>query len=550
MVNKILLFIFSLSLQSLSAQVIMDWGKNIDTPEANDSGTGVFIDDQGYIYSLCNINESTSIEGQSFSPNVSGNLVLFKYAPNGDLVWLKSFGSQTDIQSSKVAVNSLGEIFIIGRFEGSIQLDGVPVNGTSDTSSFIAKCDAQGNVIWVQEFIGTGNVVLSDFEIDGNDDLILVGYYDSGEFQLYEELLETTQLFTFWCVKISTNNEMLWFERAQPGTNRSSNPTDIAILSNNDVVISGRYAQSLSLIGTFLPNVGGDAFIYRMDAQGNALSILQLPVNRINMNANANNELLITCRYYNPFSIGGTEIQELNQSGQNFGVIKLDTDGNVLWSKVFVGNYSELTVTDIVEWDENVFVVGHFQGQVVTGANPIFMQADGITVTASGFTTSFIYEINESGDFVHASLFGGSSWDRFLDAYSRNDKFIFTGSVQSNFVQIGNVSLQQNGNSTNYFILCGTYSFLSIPSLLESAPNSLRMLYTQGSLRIQSNCPNDVYEVSLYSEDGRLIYKGLDRLSQGIFNDIKVPVITNKPCVGTIKSATHFSSCRLEEVVR
>lgn len=537
-------------MQSLWGQVSIDWGKNINTPGENDLGTGVFIDDDGSIFSLCNINDAAVIEGQLFAPDVSGNLVLFKYAPNGDIIWFKTFGSQADIQSGKVAVNSLGEIFITGRYMGDIQIDDVAINGTTDVSSFIAKCDAQGNVVWAQEFSGTGNVVLLDFEIDGNDELVIIGTYDSGDFQLYDESLATTQFFTFWCVKITSDNVVLWFERAQPATNRSSTPTDVAILSNNDIVISGRYVGALVLVEEFLPDVGGDAFIYKMDAQGNPLSIQQLPVNRINMNTNANDELIITCRYTNGFSIGDTDIPDLNEPGQTFGVIKLDTNGNVLWSKIFIGNYSEISVTDIIEWDENLFVVGHFQGQVVVGGDPIFMQADGITVTASGFATSFIYQINESGVFVHASLFGGASWDRFMDSYSRNDKFIFTGSMQSNFVQIGNVSLQQTENSTNYFILCGSYSFLSTPSLNENQLNSMRMLYTQGSLRIQSNCPNDVYEVSLYSEDGKLIYKGLEKLSQGIFNDIKIPLLMNTPCVGTIKSTSHSTSARLERIAR
>lgn len=150
----------------------------------------------------------------TYTSNGSTNIYLAKYDPSGNLIWGISAGSTgTDIASG-LAIDAAGDIYLTGRFTGTVDFDPGPgvVNRTAtSTDAVVAKYSSAGALLWLNGFGGTGvddaiavaldpsgNVVVtgaffSSMDIDpgagvvnltsaGLDDVFLVSFDQNGNF--------------------------------------------------------------------------------------------------------------------------------------------------------------------------------------------------------------------------------------------------------------------------------------------------------------------------------------------------------------------------------
>jgi len=69
-----------------------------------------------------------------------------KYDPDGNLLWLKQFGTAGADGVDSLAVDGFGNIFVGGSSEGGLG------GSAGDTDVFILKLDTSGNLIWSEEY--------------------------------------------------------------------------------------------------------------------------------------------------------------------------------------------------------------------------------------------------------------------------------------------------------------------------------------------------------------------------------------------------------------
>ncbi len=107
-----------------------------------DTGSGVF--------------NLTADSGTSFA-----DIFIVKMDPNGDLVWAKSIGPNSNYQiGTSIIADALGKLYITGRFAGITDFDpGVGIfNLTSagGADAFVSCLDANGNFLWAIRIGGSG----------------------------------------------------------------------------------------------------------------------------------------------------------------------------------------------------------------------------------------------------------------------------------------------------------------------------------------------------------------------------------------------------------
>lgn len=88
---------------------------------------------------------------------------LAKYNPEGDLLWLKQFGSDNSDYGSGVSVSE-SSIYITGTTYGT--LPGMDSIGVSD--AFIAKYNEEGDQIWVKQFGTSDSEYANGISVDHN----------------------------------------------------------------------------------------------------------------------------------------------------------------------------------------------------------------------------------------------------------------------------------------------------------------------------------------------------------------------------------------------
>lgn len=115
--------------------------------------------------------------------NGYSDVFIQKLSNSGALLWAKSFGGAISDYAHAIAVDSLQNVFSIGRFNGVVDFD-PGTNAYVDTSSgntdvYIHHLDANGNFIWVKTFGGTGFDAGHLLIVDDSSNVYSTGYYES-----------------------------------------------------------------------------------------------------------------------------------------------------------------------------------------------------------------------------------------------------------------------------------------------------------------------------------------------------------------------------------
>ena len=120
------------------------WAKRIGVT-GYDAGLGrsIAVDPLGNIYSL-----------SSLYIGLDDYIYILKMDLSGNFIWAKTISSSGSILGESMAVNYLGEVYIVGGFSGTVDFD--PGSSTYYLSSplarniFISKLDGFGNFVWAK----------------------------------------------------------------------------------------------------------------------------------------------------------------------------------------------------------------------------------------------------------------------------------------------------------------------------------------------------------------------------------------------------------------
>lgn len=122
--------------------------------------------------------------------NISNDVFIAKYRNTGDFVWGFKIGGSDQEVGKKIAVDNLGNVFVMGSFQGLVDFN--PNSGvdtirspSGSTDIFIAKYDSIGNYQWVNHITnqntGANNYgACKEIHIDNNNDIVLTGNLNGG----------------------------------------------------------------------------------------------------------------------------------------------------------------------------------------------------------------------------------------------------------------------------------------------------------------------------------------------------------------------------------
>lgn len=148
--------------------------------------TSITVDDLGHVYSTGWFTGTADFDPSAGTSTLtsSGSLDVFvtKLDSSGHLLWAKSMGGTSAERAMSVTVDSFGNVYTTGWFEGIADFD--PGAGTSNLSSvgsddvFISKLDPLGNFIWAKNMGGTASSVFSTaMALDGSNAVYTTGFF-------------------------------------------------------------------------------------------------------------------------------------------------------------------------------------------------------------------------------------------------------------------------------------------------------------------------------------------------------------------------------------
>ena len=271
--------------------------------EASDYSTDIAIDSIGNVY-ITGVFESKRINFGSITIKNAGlkpidkkifpwDFFLAKYAPNGRLLWVKSFGGNGDDYSVGIAVDASGNTYVTGYFQsdnlslGTITLSNVyiwQVTKGDDIERafawdiFVVKYDPNGQVVWASSAGGSGPDATAGIAVDARGNVYLTGFFGSSKLTFGTTTLQGVGsislhqvgykwviiLGDLFVVKYDSNGQMLG-AKGVGGYGKKGGAAIATDTRGNAYVVGNFLDDSLILEAYELPNKGRvDTFVGKL----------------------------------------------------------------------------------------------------------------------------------------------------------------------------------------------------------------------------------------------------------------------------------------------
>ncbi len=402
------------------------WVKQIGGSN-NDSGNSIAVDSSGNVYITGKYAGTVDFDPGAGTSNLassssSNDIFVAKYSSSGTLTWAKSMGGASSDEGSSIYVDSSGNVYTTGYFNGGIDAD--PGAGTVVLTSagvedvFISKLDSTGTYVWAKKVGGTGSDIgYGGIYVDASSNVYVAGQF-SGTSD-FDPGAGTSNLV-------------------------SAGSTDVFVLKLDS---SGTYSWSGKMGGTGADNVY-DIFV---DSSSNVYTVGNF-AGTVDFDPGAGTSNLV--------SAGSSDVF----------ISKLNSSGVYVWANKFGGTSADIGKSIRVDSSGNVYTTGYFSGTADFDPG-----AGTSNLTSAGSEDIFISELDSSGSFVFVKQFGGTDSEMSYGIYLDSNAVYTVGTFLSSTVDFdpgaGTANLSLIGASYNGFV--SKLTSVSAPTVTTGSSSSI-----------------------------------------------------------------------------
>lgn len=140
--------------------------------------TAIVQDKSGNSYATGYFTGEIDLGNGSVKAQGNGSdIFIAKYDSAGKLLFGKVFPCDRQARAHGIALDSAGNIVIVGELSGTIDFGGTKQLGYGGSDALIAKLDPKGNHLYSARFGGNDIARANKVAIDGNDNIIVVGTF-------------------------------------------------------------------------------------------------------------------------------------------------------------------------------------------------------------------------------------------------------------------------------------------------------------------------------------------------------------------------------------
>lgn len=383
-----------------------------------------------------------------------------KGGATGTPVWATGFGGLGIDAPRGVAVGPGGDSFVVGYFDGEIDLgpagkhraaDGT--KGTGDaraagaardtrkpgSDAFVVRLDRGGKIVWGKTF-GAGRDDAANAVAVHGDRVVVVGQFldrlELGE--LAHQAAGSDDLFV---AALDLRGEPQWLWTA--GGIDSDGANAVAATPDGGWVIGGSFTGGVELQGRKLASRGGtDAMLIKLAATGELEWVKQFG-GRYNdtishLAVDARGGIYLQGVFRDTADWGGAPLTAHGGSDNDVVLAKYDANGEPLWSKNFGNAFNDVAGGLAVDPAGNITMVGSFDKSVSFGP--------GDDHTSRGEADAFIARFTGDGALVWAHSFGADREDiAYGVAADAAGNTVATGWFQGS-VDFGTGAITSKGN--------------------------------------------------------------------------------------------------------
>ncbi|HRG27661.1 MAG TPA: MopE-related protein [Chitinophagales bacterium] len=395
-----------------------------------------------------------------------------------EVEWEKSFGGIIYEEAFDIIATADSNFLVVGR-GGPLAADFFDCG--EYTGFVIVKITSAGEILWSKCY-GGNEYSLAHAIINSSEG----GYVVAGETYASDgDITGAHGNSDFWVIKISDTGELEW-QLAVGGTSHDR-ASDIIQSNDGSYLVVG---DSRSINGDINDHHGtestSDLLLAKINIGGELIwtnsygGIYDDTGYSIVLDDSEN---LILIGY--SASTGG-DVPE-NKGSTDLWVLKVNTDGEIIWSKTFGGSETDIGYSMSI-MENSIFLVG------TTFSNNFDVSGN------HGFQDGWVLKLNQDGDFISQKCFGGSNFEIFDDIYT----------INSSTILLTGASGSINGDLTEHFGAIGYADWWAVK--VDTNLNLVFQKSLGGSL-------NDRAYAGLFLDENQFIITGTSYSSDGYVSE-------------------------------
>ncbi|WP_437948150.1 hypothetical protein WME98_46975 [Sorangium sp. So ce296] len=282
-------------------------------------------------------------------------------ASPGEHLWSRRFGGALDQLAEDVALDPQGNLLVVGRFSGSLVLDGLVLTSAGGADVFAVKINAGGVPLWARRFGGAADEGATLAAVDDQGEVV-IHVVGSQPVDFGGGPVETASAAL---IKLDATGSHVW------SRSLGAVATALAVDGTSHVLVAGTYTELADLGLGPMPAFGSDIFVARLDAGGTTLSSWRFgaegnQVARAVAADSAGNVIL--AGDFNPrIFLGGEDLYALGS--RSAFLAKLDAGGFHVWSQMLPSDswYNSSVNALAVDGADNIVATGWDGGGGASG---------------------------------------------------------------------------------------------------------------------------------------------------------------------------------------
>jgi hypothetical protein len=380
----------------------------------------------------------------------SFNAFLIKYNNEGYIQWATILNT-TDIFT--IATDNKNNIIVGGRTNNN-QVKLLNSNGTtgftfptiasSSNNGYLAKYSDTGYAQWGNYITGNLDEFITSVAVDSNNNILIAGYYLSNALSLYNSngnigatLPGVISQNDSFLAKYSDTGYIQWVNNIYGSSNKNIT-NSVVVDSKNNVIIGGYYSPITSLVynpdrqvGATLTNTNtnNNGFLVKYSDTGYVQWATKIAgnandaINSVKIDSKDN---IIVGGQYTSNSVilhdanGAASITKMGTIGGWDGIVaKYSDTGYAQWASNVGGINNDIITTVSIDNDNNIFVGGYFNSNVLT----IYNSNSTINSVLLNNTTN----TTNNGFLIKYNDIGNVQWSSNID--SGTDGTVFVNSI-------------------------------------------------------------------------------------------------------------------------
>lgn len=249
------------------------WAKVISSNAYAESN---YIDNSGNCYVTGYFSGTAIFDSMQIMSNGGADFYIAKYDANGNLLWIRTAGGSNRDFGNCITIDDYGNSYVTGQFQGTATFNTTNITSNGGEDIFIAKYDGDGNLLWVQKAGGTSGDIGKGISTDNYGNCYVTGWF-GGTAMFSTTQITSTGIYGYediFIAKYDINGNFQWVRKA--GGSYSDYGIRISTDNFGNSYLTGQFRWSATFGTTqFISNGDFDIFIAKYDPNGILLWVKQ-----------------------------------------------------------------------------------------------------------------------------------------------------------------------------------------------------------------------------------------------------------------------------------